>query len=475
MAATILIIEDDPEDANLLATALKSAARGVEVRVASSARAGVAALEQDATDCVLLDYRLPDSNGLTCLRTIRNRKPDVPVVIITGAGSEEVAVEAMKLGAADYLVKRGRYVLMVPVVVQGVLGRRVLEKLAARTRPRHPARGDGTSMRWDRRERYRLAGIIGESDAIEHAIVLAEKAVDSRVTVLLEGETGTGKELFARAIHEHGSRSRNAFLAQNCAALPDTLLESELFGYARGAFTGADRDHKGLFEQADGGTLLLDEIGETNSAVQAKLLRVLQEGEVRPVGGDYSRRVDVRVIAASNRCLSDAVGDGTFRRDLYYRLSTFPIRLPALRERREDIALLATHFLVQACEQEGRFVPGFSPAALKLLIRYDWPGNVRELRNEVHRLVLCAETAEPIVPSQLSPAIRAWHPGSVDVGGRTLKDIMRQVELATIQTRLLEYGYSRTQTAQSLGLTREGLWVKLRRLRFTPPSGGPRF
>ncbi len=473
MPARVLLIEDSAETARLLAGALGAGSDPFEVTVAGSARDGLEHLATHQVDCVLLDYRLPDADGLECLRKIRQRDPDLPVVVITGAGSEEVAVEAMKLGASDYLVKHGKYLVTVPVVVREALGRRELERAAARYRSAlRSSRREASRLRRELRERYRLDGIIGESAAIEHALFLAERAAETRVTVLLEGETGTGKELFARAIHYHGPRARGPFLAQNCAALPEGLLESELFGHLRGAFTGAERARRGLFEEADGGTLFLDEVSEASPAVQAKLLRVLQDGEVRPVGGNGERKVDVRVIAASNGDLAEAARERRFRPDLYYRLRVFPIRLPALRERRADIRLLALHLLERISAQEAKKLRGFDPRALRLLERYPWPGNVRELENEIHRLVLCAEPGERITPDLLAAWIVEGAPPAAGGGARPLKEIVREVELATIRARLREHGYHRAATARSLGMTRESLWAKLRQLGFVAPRRG---
>jgi len=473
MPARVLLIEDNPETARLLAGGLGAGSAPFEVAAECSARDGLRHLAEHEVDCVLLDYRLPDADGLECLREIRQRWPDVPVVVITGAGSEEVAVEAMKLGASDYLVKHGKYLVTVPVVVREALGRRELERTAARYRSAlRSSRREVSRLRRELRERYRLDGIIGESAAIEQALFLAERAAQTRVTVLLEGETGTGKELFARAIHYHGPRARGPFLAQNYAALPEGLLESELFGHVRGAFTGAERARRGLFEEADGGTLFLDEVSEASPAIQAKLLRVLQDGEVRPVGASGGRKVDVRVIAASNGDLGEAARAGRFRPDLYYRLHVFPIRLPALRERRGDIRLLAVHLLEQLSAQEGKKLRGFDPRALRLLERYPWPGNVRELENEIHRLILCAEPGERITPDLLAAWIVDGAPPAAGDGARPLKEIVREVELATIRARLRAHGYHRVATARSLGMTRESLWAKLRQLGFVVPRRG---
>ncbi len=473
MPARVLLIEDSAETARLLARALATGHDPFEVTTVHSVRDGLRHLAEQPVDCVLLDYRLPDAGGLEGLRRIRQGHPDVPVVMITGAGSEEVAVEAMKLGASDYVVKHGKYLITVPVVVRDALGRRELELAAARYRNAlRSSRREVTRLRRELRDRYRIDGIIGESAAIEHALFLAERAAQTRATVLLQGETGTGKELFARAIHYHGPGARGPFLAQNCAALPETLLESELFGHVRGAFTGAERARRGLFEEANGGTLFLDEVSEASPAIQAKLLRVLQDGEVRPVGAEGGRTVDVRVIAASNRDLGAAAREGHFRADLYYRLHVFPIRLPALRERRGDIRLLALHLLERLSAAEGKRLRGFDPRALRLLERYPWPGNVRELENEIHRLVLCAEPDERITPDLLAAWIIEGAPPAAADGTRPLKEIVREVELATIRARLREHGYHRGATARSLGMTRESLWAKLRQLGFVPPRRG---
>jgi two-component system response regulator HydG len=479
MTARILLVEDHAETARLIAGALQAAPERFTVVHVSSAGAALAELAVSAADCVLLDYRLPDAVGFECLLRLRDEHPDIPVIIITGSGSEDVAVEAMKLGAADYVVKQGRYVLTIPLVVRETLGRCALARSAKHYREAlRSARREVIRLRRELRERFTLEGIIGESPLIEQALDLAERAAHTQATVLIEGESGTGKELFARAIHYHSARAARPFLAVNCAALPEALLDSDLFGHVRGAFTGADRDHRGLFEEAEGGTLFLDEVSETSPVVQGKLLRVLQEKEVRPLGSNSPRQVDVRVIAASNRDLSVAVSEKRFRLDLYYRLRVFPIALPALRRRPEDIRLLALHFLERYAAEEGKAPPRLAADALVALERYAWPGNIRELQNEMHRLVLCVEPGESVAPAHLSPWIADAEAGLVDTekiaidGQRPLKQILREVELATVQARLREHGYRRAATAKSLGLTREALWAKMRKLGLAAPAVG---
>jgi Nif-specific regulatory protein len=314
-----------------------------------------------------------------------------------------------------------------------------------------------------REERRRFADLIGDSQVMRQVLGQLEKVIDTRATVCIEGETGTGKELVASAIHYQSRRKDKLFVAQNCAALPETLLESELFGHKKGAFTGADHDKKGLFELADGGTLFLDEVGEMSLGLQAKLLRVLQEGTVRPVGGTSERQVDVRILCATNRNLASEVERGTFRQDLYYRLMVFPIRLPPLRERQGDIPLLCEHFLARYTQEYRKAVAGFSQAALDLLGSYAWPGNIRELENEVQRLVIQSEPDAFIEPDALSPQIRRIEGTLARIAPKkgTLKDMVEQVERWLLQEALREHGGNKTKTAETLGITREGLHKKL--------------
>jgi transcriptional regulator with PAS, ATPase and Fis domain len=290
-----------------------------------------------------------------------------------------------------------------------------------------------------------------------------DRVIDTRATVCIEGETGTGKELIASAIHHQSQRNDKMFVAQNCAALPENLLESELFGHKRGAFTSADSDKKGLFEIADGGTLFLDEMGEMPLTLQAKLLRVLQDGTIRPVGATSEKQVDVRILCATNRDLSAEVEKGRFRQDLYYRLMVFPIKLPPLRERREDIPVLAAHFLKRYADEYRVELPGIAQDALAALASYSWPGNIRELENEIQRLVIQAESGHWIEVTDLSLRLRKIEGTITRIAPQkgTLKEMMDQVERWLLTEALRDHGGNKTKTAVTLGITREGLHKKL--------------
>jgi Nif-specific regulatory protein len=333
-------------------------------------------------------------------------------------------------------------------------------------------RKENQFLRGREQRRAGEARIVGRSRRIEQVLAQLEKVAETRVTVLIEGETGTGKELFASALHHRSPRRDRLFVAQNCAAFPENLLESELFGHKRGAFTGATEEKKGLFEVADGGTLFLDEVGEMPLSLQAKLLRVLQEGEVRPVGSSVARRVNVRIVAATNRNLEREVAEGRFREDLYYRIKVFPLRVPALRERREDIPLLAAHFLERYAREFGRELAGFTQPALELLSAYDWPGNVRELENEVQRAVIQAGTERFVTPELLSPRITKSERATSstapveatddDAADASLREMMDRVEKGILARTLSAHGNNKTAAAKALGITREGLHKKLK-------------
>jgi Nif-specific regulatory protein len=311
-----------------------------------------------------------------------------------------------------------------------------------------------------------IEGIVAGSAAMQQTLELIERARSTTATVLLTGETGTGKEVLAHAIHRGSQRAGRRFVAVNCAAFPDTLLESELFGHVRGSFTGADRDKKGLFEEADEGVLFLDEVGETSPGLQAKLLRALQEREIRPVGGARTRSVDVRLLAATNRDLQIEVGRGRFREDLFYRLAVFPVPVPPLRRRREDVLPLARHFLEQIGRIERKPGCHLAREAEELLIAHAWPGNVRELENEMQRCVALAEAGATIGPELLSERIAgALEPlGGASQRGETLREALERVEAWIIRRSLDQNAGRRTVTARQLGVTREGLYKKMKRL-----------
>jgi transcriptional regulator with GAF, ATPase, and Fis domain len=327
-------------------------------------------------------------------------------------------------------------------------------------------RKENQYLRGRERARSGEVQIIGQSKAMTELLRQLDKVVDTRVSVLIEGETGTGKELIAASVHYRSKRKDKLFVAQNCAAFPENLLESELFGHKRGAFTGATDEKKGLFEIADGGTLFLDELGEMPLALQAKLLRALQEGEIRPIGGTQAKQVNVRIVAATNRNLEAEVKAGRFREDLYYRLKVFPIRVPPLRERRDDIAPLATFFLARYTREMGKAVLGFAQETLEILSAYDFPGNVRELENEVQRLVIQADDDSFLTPELLSPRVRQIESVLLSAGAAkgSLKEMVDQVERHILIEALREHGNNKTAAAKTLGITREGLHKKLKQL-----------
>jgi Nif-specific regulatory protein len=366
---------------------------------------------------------------------------------------------------AEHALRRAGAAVVAPRP-SGGCGGEPLPALLARVRPRRAApRPPPPDL--DERPAPPRHGLVARSAAMRAALELARRAMRSHATVLLTGETGTGKELLARAIHDGSTRRAGPFVALNCAAFPDTLLESELFGALRGAYTGADRDKKGLFEAAEGGTLFLDEVGETSPPLQAKLLRALQEREVRPLGAARARRIDVRLVAATNRALPDEIARGAFREDLYWRLAVFHVALPPLRERRDDVVPLAEHFLRRHGERDGKPGCRLAAEAVDLLLLHDWPGNVRELENEMQRALALVEAGEAIGAHHLSERVRgALAPvagAAVVPGAETLRAQMARLEAWLIRRALAAHGDRRAATARALGITREGLYKKLKR------------
>ncbi|HQV45390.1 MAG TPA: sigma-54 dependent transcriptional regulator, partial [Nitrospira sp.] len=368
MKKRVLLVDDEPRVRASLRTVLEPT---YEILEAADAAEGLKSFKHDAPDLVLLDVILPGTDGLAALQTMRTENRAVPVIMLTGTKSVKTAVDAMKLGAADYLSKPFD-VEELQIVIERTLGKQELEQ-------------EVRQLRAQVVQRYAFHNLIGKSPAMQEIYAKIEQVADSRTTVLVTGESGTGKELVAKAIHYNSARRERPFVALNCAALPETLIESELFGHEKGSFTDATARRVGQFELAHTGTLFLDEIGDLSPATQAKLLRVLQEREFTRVGGVQSIKVDVRIVAATNKNLDEMVRKNQFREDLYYRINVIALYLPPLRERGEDIALLAKHFLAKRIEEEKRPPQEFTKGSLELISHYPWPGNVREMENIIEQ------------------------------------------------------------------------------------------
>jgi len=457
--ATILVVEDDAAMRAFLREVLEE--EGHTVEVAAGGRAGVERVRQGAVDLVISDVKMPDLDGLDMLREIKAVTPSPHVITITAFGSIDTAIRAVKLGAFDYITKPFD-VDQLNLSVQKALAERALRSEVAR-------------LRDEVQKSYRLGNLIGRSTGMQEIFALIRRLSGSTASVLVTGASGTGKELVAKAIHFNSPRRERPFVALNCAAIPDTLLESELFGYKRGAFTDARTDRAGIFLEADGGTIFLDEIAELPPALQAKLLRVLQEGEIRPLGATRSEKVDVRVVAATNKELEARLADGTFREDLYYRLNVIHIHLPALRDRAEDILPLAEHFLARSTAKAGKEVRGFHETARKALLAYGWPGNVRELENVVERAVALAE-GTLVQPEDLPQAVRERRMTAEDdlsaavARGLTLEELEREY----IKRVLAAESGNKTRAAQRLGLDRKTLYRKLEEYAGgAAPEGAP--
>jgi DNA-binding NtrC family response regulator len=425
-----------------------------EVVTATDGQRALALALNDDFDVVVSDIRMPGADGFTVLREVKRAKPDVEVVLMTAFGSVQKAVEAMKEGAYDYLAK--------PFDPDDAL--LTIERAAERKRLREQARDLSAALgnvgHFDR--------LVGKSAAMQQLFELLKRAAGTDATVLITGESGTGKELAARAVHAGSARKGARFVAVNCGAIPENLIESELFGHVKGAFTGALGDRRGLFEEADSGTLLLDEVGELPLPMQVKLTRVLQEHSVRRVGESQERKVDARVVAATNVDLKAAVAAGRFREDLFYRLNVFPVRLPPLRERRDDIPVLAAHFLERHRGRYGGGVEGFSPEALSALVRYDWPGNVRELENSIERALAVVDG--PRIPLEALPdevQTQGRPRLASDLGRlsyREVVDIARdRVSREYLIALMREFEGSVTHAAERAGMERETLHRLLKR------------
>jgi two-component system response regulator HupR/HoxA len=457
--ATVLIVDDEPRVLDALEAVLAAEFR---ILRAEGGEQALRLLPGADVAVIVTDYRMPGMTGVELLRRSQDVAPEAVRIVLTAYTDVDSLMDAINTGRIYHFVAKPWDPNELLVIVRRAAERYALARDNARLRDELELAVNTLrrEVEESRRRPLALEGLVGASGGLRSTVDLARKVLDTDTTVLLLGETGTGKELFARLIHDNGPRRAARFVAQNCGALSETLLESELFGHTRGAFTGATAERKGLFEEADGGTIFLDEVGETSPAMQLRLLRVLQEGEVRRVGATTSRKVDVRVLAATNTDLEADVEAGRFRKDLYYRLNVFPIRLPPLRERSEDVPILAEHFLRVYRERARRAVPSISAEAMRHLRAYPYPGNVRELENEIERAVALADPGRPIGPEHLSERIRGGE--TRPAPPRTLNDAIEELKRRMIEDALRECG-SKTRAAERLGLTRQSLQQMLRR------------
>ena len=439
----ILVVDDEEPQRRVLKGFLRKA--GYDVEAVGSPDEALGVVARRTVDLVLTDLRMPGKTGVELLEAVRGLNPEIPVVVMTAYGTVASAVDAMKRGAADFLGK--------PVDLDE------LEVLVARTLERRALVSENKALRAQVESRYRLAGLETSNARMQEAINMAARAAASRATILIHGESGTGKELLARAIHYASPRSRGPLVAVNVAALAETLIESELFGHERGAFTGADREHRGRFELADGGTLFLDEIGDLPRGTQVKLLRVLQEQTFERLGGTRQIKVDVRLLAATHRDLDAMVRSGEFREDLFFRLNVVAITLPPLRERREDVPLLVDHFLRRFAD-EGR-PRGISREAMDLLLKHDYPGNVRELENLVHRAVVLAR-GDTITKADLPLHLVGLKPEAKGEMGGFAERVMA-FEKTLIDEALEKAGGVQTRAAAALGMSERHLRYRLKK------------
>ena len=442
----IVVVDDEPAQRELIGGFL--AKQGHEVFPAASGAEALAHVKDRQVDLVLSDCRMPGMSGPELLLGIKAVNPEVPLILMTAYGTVETAVQAMKDGAADYLTK--------PLDLEELLLR--LARVAEQSRLRSEVRDLQARLV----ERHRLEGIIGESGRMQEVLALAKRVAPSNATVLIRGESGTGKELIARAIHFNSPRAGGPLVNLNCAALPEQLLESELFGHEKGAFTGAVAQRKGRFEQADGGSIFLDEIGDLSPTLQVKLLRVLQERQFERVGGNRTLTVDVRVLAATHRDLERAMREGTFRDDLYYRLNVVTIQIPPLRERREDISLLLDHFLRKFAAKNRRDVTGLTAAARDALLKYDYPGNVRELENIVERAILLCR-GRVIDLEDLPATVRPGQRSADEPLPKDLPGVLADIERQAIESALDRSGGVQTQAAAALGISERVLRYKMKK------------
>jgi len=455
--ARILVVDDD----EIILTSLGEFLRleGYEVETAASYREASAQLAAASFSVVIADVSMPDVDGFEVLKLIRNRYPDTAVVMITGYGTIESAVEAIKHGAFDYLTK--------PVIDDEI------KVVVERALKQQSLTAENRSLKRQLGERYALGNIVGHDYKMIKVFDLVEAVADTPTTVLITGESGTGKSLIARAIHQRSNRRDKPFVEVACGALPETLLESELFGHVRGSFTGAVGDKPGKFKQADAGTIFLDEVATATPALQVKLLRVLQDFEFEPVGGSRTEHVDVRCVLATHQDLAEAVKRGDFRQDLYYRIHVVTIHLPPLRDRIGDIPLLAEHFLTQQCKRSGREIHGITDDAMRILQAFPWPGNVRQLENLVERAVVLTKNHQ-VHPEDLPDEV--LEPSAASTGGLALgdgrlaplKQALEGPERDIIIRTLRNVHGSRQEAAKALGINRTTLYKKMKKYDIEP-------
>ena len=460
----ILVVDDKEWERKFLKEFLEES--GYKVDEAGDGEEAIEKIKNNTYDLVITDLRMGEQSGFDVLKTAKTQSYKPEVIVITAYGTIESAVNAIKLDAFDYLTKPldSKRVL---ITIGQALERKLL-------------RNEVQSLRNQLEEKYSRKRIVAESDEMRKILEVIDLVTRTDSTVLIEGESGTGKELVARALHFSGPRASKPFITVNCAALPEPLLESELFGHVKGTFTGAVKDKKGLFEEADEGTLLLDEIAEMPMSIQVKLLRVLQEGSIRKVGGAAEIDVDVRIIASTNKKLASLAKEGNFREDLFYRLNVIPMTVPPLRERKKDIAPLVEHF-VKVCNRKlNKKVRGFTAGAMKLLINHDWPGNIRELENLVERTITFS-TSDLITAQDLS---EIFHMDGITAGQKeqaritSVKDetsldrLYGRVEKEFILNALERNGWNQSQTAREIGISRSSLWTKMKKhtIKSQPPS-----
>jgi len=456
MSHNVLVVDDEPKLCDLLASALSQGE--IQVFTAGNGLHALAVLEREEIDLVISDWRMPGMDGPQLLAEIKSRYPGLPVIVMTAYSTVKNAVQSMRNGAFDYISKPFDIDELDITVNKALQFRDILR--------------DNERLRAELDQHQQIDSLVGESPAFRRVLQAVDSVRDSNATILLTGESGTGKEMVARAIHKHGNRAGKPFIAVNCAAIPEGLLESEMFGHRKGAFTGAVSDRVGRFMQADKGTLFLDEVGDMPLALQAKILRALQERVIEPVGDSRERKIDVRVIAATNKNLLEAVANKEFREDLYYRLNVFPIPLPPLRERAEDIAPLARHFAHVLGATAGKRITGFSADALHAMANYPWPGNIRELQNCVERATIVA-SSNTIEESDLPAYLFGARPvdnsgGSFLTQGvavpENLDAALADVEKAYILAALQETNGVQAAAAQLIGISERSLWYRLKKL-----------